>query len=121
SPITGTVARVAPAVDATTMLGTLRIALARHDGLAVGSAASAQIVLAERPGVRVPAAAVRRSLVGDDEVVVCAGGTAHVRKVAIGRRDEHGLEIKDGLKPGEQVVIDHVLGLQDAQPLVPAR
>jgi hypothetical protein len=49
--------------------------------------------------------------------VVCEGGTAHVRKVAIGRRGDQGVEIKDGLKADEQVVVDHVLGLQDEQPL----
>jgi RND family efflux transporter MFP subunit len=115
--IEASVARVAPAVDPTTLLGGVRIVLATSDGIAVGTAASGQIVIAQRPGVRVPAAALRRSLVGEDEIVVCAGGTAHVRTVVVGRRDEQGVEIKDGIKPGEQVVVDHVLGLQDEQPL----
>jgi hypothetical protein len=62
-------------------------------------------------------------MVGEDQVVVCEGGTAHVRTVAIGRRDDQGLEgveIRDGLRAGEQVVVDHVLGLEDGQPLVAA-
>src|SRR5262249_8597026 len=67
------------------------------------------------------ASALRRSLVGEDEVVVCGGGTAHVRKVAIGNRGEQGVEIKDGLQAGELVVGDHVLGLQEHQPLVARR
>lgn len=115
--IDGAVVRVAPAVDPTTLLGAVRIGLASSDGIAVGTAASGQVVIAQRPGVRVPAAALRRSLVGEDEVVVCAGDKAHVRTVVVGRRDEQGVEIKDGVKPGEQVVVDHVLGLQDDQPL----
>lgn len=118
APVAATVVRVAPAVDPATMLGVVRIALARSEGIAVGTAATGQISTGQRQGVRVPAAALRRSLIGEDEVVVCAGGTAHVRKVAIGNRGVHGVEITDGLKPGEQVVVDHVLGLQDEQPLV---
>jgi RND family efflux transporter MFP subunit len=117
APIAGTVVRVAPAVDPTTLLGLVRIALASAEGIQVGTAATGRISIGQRPGVRVPASALRRSLVGEDEVVVCDGGTAHVRKVAIGSRGEQGVEIKDGLKAGEQVVVDHVLGLQDEQPL----
>jgi hypothetical protein len=121
APVAGTVVRVAPAVDPATMLGLVRIALASTEsttaGIPVGTSATARIAIGQRPGVRVPASALRRSLVGEDEVVVCEGGTAHVRKVAIGSRGDQGVEIKDGIKAGEQVVVDHVLGLQDEQPL----
>jgi RND family efflux transporter MFP subunit len=117
APVAATVVRVAPAVDPTTLLGLVRIALASAEGIPVGTSATARISIGQRPGVRVPASALRRSLVGEDEVVVCEGGTAHVRKVAIGSRGDQGVEIKDGLKAGEQVVVDHVLGLQDEQPL----
>jgi len=116
--VAGTVVRIAPAVDPVTLLGLVRIALATSDGIKVGTAAAAQIAIARRPGQRVPVGALRRSMVGDDEVVVCQGGTAHVRKVAIGHRGDQGIEITDGLHAGEQVVVDHVLGLQDGQPLV---
>jgi hypothetical protein len=34
--------------------------------------------------VRVPAAALRRSMVGEDEVVACAGNVAHVKTVKVG-------------------------------------
>ena len=118
APIAATVVRVAPAVDPATLLGQVRIALATSGGVKVGTAATGRIVLATRTGVSVPPAALRRSMVGDDEVVVCAGGAAHVRHVAIGDRGEQRVEITDGLNAGEQVVVDHVLGLQDGQPLV---
>src|SRR5262245_34670615 len=117
APVTGTVVRVAPAVDPATMLGLVRIALAASEGIQVGTAATGRVSVGQRQGVRVPASALRRSLVGEDEVVVCAGSAAQVRKVAIGNRGEQGVEIKDGLKAGERVVVDHVLGLQDEQPL----
>ncbi|HEY5946878.1 MAG TPA: hypothetical protein VIV40_15350, partial [Kofleriaceae bacterium] len=80
--------------------------------------ASAQIAVAKRPGIRVPASALRRSMVGEDQVVACVGAVAQVRAVKTGTRDEHGVAILDGLKAGERVVIDHVLGLDDGQQLV---
>jgi cobalt-zinc-cadmium efflux system membrane fusion protein len=121
APVAGTVVRVAPAVDPTTLLGLVRVALATGDGIKVGLAATGRISIGKRPGIRVPAAALRRSMLGEDEVVMCEGNTAHVRKVAIGNRDDQGIEITNGLKAGEQVVVDHVLGLQEDQPLTVAR
>jgi HlyD family secretion protein len=120
-PIGGTVVRVAPAVDTQTMLGLVRVALNRPDSVKVSTAATGEIAIAKRPGLRVPASALRRSLVGEDEVVVCAGSAASVRKVTVGNRSEQGVELKDGVKPGESVVIDHVLGLQDGQVLEKAK
>lgn len=121
APIAATVYRVSPAVDPTTLLGMVRVRLDNDPPLKVGTMAVARIVVAKRSGVRVPASALRRSLVGDDEVVVCDHGVAHVRTVAVGNRDEHGVELKDGVKANEQVVTDHVLGLEEGQQLVPAQ
>jgi HlyD family secretion protein len=118
STIEASVVRVAPAVDSTTLLGLVRVALAKSDGIKVGTAASAQIAINKRPGVRVPASALRRSLVGEDELVVCDGGVAHVRGVKVGARTEAGVEILDGVKPGERVVVDKALGIEDGQQLV---
>ena len=120
APVAATVVRVAPAVDPATMLGAVRIALASSEGVQVGTAASGRIAVATRNGLRVPPGALRRSMVGEDEVVVCDGSTARVRKVSVGGRTERGVEIKDGLKAGDRVVIDHVLGLQEGQPLTAA-
>jgi RND family efflux transporter MFP subunit len=114
------VVRVSPAVDPTTLLGLVRLQHASNASLKVGSAASAKIVVAKRPGVVVPAPALRRSLVGADEVVVCAGDKASVRAVKLGERSDKGVEIVDGVKAGEKVVVDHVLGVEDGQALVPA-
>jgi multidrug efflux pump subunit AcrA (membrane-fusion protein) len=59
-------------------------------------------------------------MVGADEVVVCDGKAARIAAVTVGQRSERGVEIVDGLKPGERVVIDHVLGLEDGQGLTAA-
>lgn len=111
------VARVAPAVDPSTLLGSVRIAITGTYVLTVGTAATGQIVIAKRPGLKVPAEAVRRSLVGADEVVVCDKDVARVRPVTIGQRGEKEIEIAKGLVAGEQIVIDHVLGLEEGQAL----
>jgi multidrug efflux system membrane fusion protein len=57
-------------------------------------------------------------MVGEDEVVTCAGGTAHVHKVTVGAREGDRVSILDGLKAGDRVVVDHALGLEEGQPLV---
>jgi len=119
--VEASVVRVAPAVDSTTLLGLVRLALTKADGVKVGTSATAQIVIDKRPGVRVPASALRRSLVGADELVVCAAGVAQVRTVKVGTRTDTDVEISEGVKPGEQIVIDHPLGLEDGQPLVGAK
>jgi RND family efflux transporter MFP subunit len=111
------VVRVAPAVDPTTLLGAVRIAIDGTHAIPVGIAATARISIGTHSGVLVPAAAIRRSIVGADELVVCDKGTARVRPVAIAQRSERGVEIASGLAAGEQVVTDHVLGLEDGQPV----
>jgi len=116
--VPGTVARVAPAVDPTTLLGSVRVELGpTPKPPPVGTAATARIVISHRPGVVVPPTALRRSAVGSDEVVVCEGGVAKVRTVTIGQRGDAVVEVTSGLKAGEQIVVDHVLGLDDGQAL----
>jgi RND family efflux transporter MFP subunit len=128
TPLYGTVIRVAPAVDPATMLGTVRLRVTAlgplatagplSNSLKIGGAAGARIVIARRPGIQIPADALRRSLVGTDEVVVCGDDAkAHVHEVAIGQRSERGVELTEGLKAGERYVADHVLGLEDGQAL----
>jgi HlyD family secretion protein len=127
-PITATVLRVAPAVDPSTLLGLVRIKLTGDAHPPVGVAATADVVVANRPGVSAPATALRRSQVGADEIVVCGAGSgeaqgktvARVRSVTVGNRGSDAVEITDGLNAGEQVVVDHVLGLVDGQQLVTA-
>jgi len=111
------VARVAPAVDPATLLGGLRIQIEGTHTITVGSAANGRVVVATHPGLVVPADAVRRSMVGADEVVVCDTGVARVRAVTVGQRTETTAEIAKGITAGEQIVIDHVLGLEEGQKL----
>jgi RND family efflux transporter MFP subunit len=118
------VTRVAPAVDPTTLLGSVRLAIdpkaSGVAGVKVGSAATARVVIATRPGVVVPDTALRRSMVGADEVVVCDGNVARITAVAVGQRSERGVELSSGIKPGARIVVDHVLGIEDGQALTTA-
>jgi hypothetical protein len=116
--LTAKVVRVAPAVDPTTLLGGVRIQIEGSHAIPVGSAATGQIAVAKRPGLTVPASAVRRSMVGADEIVVCDKGVARVRVVTLGQRTETTVEIASGVEAGQQIVADRVLGLEDGQPLV---
>lgn len=115
-----TVARVAPAVDPTTLLGTVRVQLGAALALPVGSAASARIVTGKHRGLVVPPTALRRSQLGTDEVVACKDGTAHVREVTVGVRGAAGVEITAGLAAGDAIVIDKALGIEDGQKLAAA-
>ena len=117
-PLPATVVRVEPAVDPTTLLGMVRLRVdSQSPAIKIGTAATAQVVIAHHPGLLVPQSALRRSLVGADEVVVCDGNVARVHTVKVGQRDARGVAIDQGLEPGAQVVVDHVLGLEDGQAL----
>jgi HlyD family secretion protein len=117
APVAAKVSRVSPAVDPTTLLGTVRVELASAEKLPVGSAATGRIITGTHRGLVVPATALRRSMTGSDEIVVCEGKTARVRAVTVGQRAGTTVEIASGLKDGEQVVVDHVLGLDEGQAL----
>lgn len=112
-----TVARVAPAVDPTTLLGSVRIQLSATANVPVGSAATARIVIGTHEGLVVPATALRRSQLGSDELVTCKDGTAHVRAVTLGTRGATSIEVTAGLTAGESIVVDKALGIEEGQKL----
>jgi RND family efflux transporter MFP subunit len=118
---TGTVVIVAPAVDAATALGQVRIAVApaKDAKLVVGLTATATVTLESHDAVVVPRTALRRGLGGADEVVVCEGSPAKaaVTEVEVGARSDDVAEIVSGLEAGARVVVDHALGIEDEQPL----
>jgi RND family efflux transporter MFP subunit len=120
--IPGRVLRIALAVDPATSLGAIRILLTPppETRLLVGLTGTAAIVRGLRPGLLVPATALRRSSEGSDEIVVCGGdkgATAAVRAVEVGPAHAGVVEVKTGLTATDQVVVDRALGLADGQPL----
>jgi RND family efflux transporter MFP subunit len=119
--INAQVVRVAPGVDAATALGGVRLALApaEHARPLNGLAAGAQVEVAARTVILAPARALRRSIDGADQVVVCAGDKAAVRRVTVGARLGDEVELRSGAVPGELLVADHVLGLEDGAVIAP--
>jgi len=72
-----------------------------------GARATIDVTLAERPGVlAVPVAAVLRSADGDEVRVINDAGTISRVKVTIGLVDGEWVEIVDGLRGDELVVVD---------------
>jgi len=114
----GHVSAVAPAVDPSTSLGTVRVRIEEPGHLRIGLAGRAVVrVGTPRQVVVVPRSALRRSAEGTDEVIVCtrtdAQTRAHARAVVVGAASGSDVEVARGLRAGEQVVTDHVLGLAD--------
>jgi RND family efflux transporter MFP subunit len=117
-PIAGTVRARSSALDAATGLGLVRIAVESTGPLTLGAFGQAVVSTGKRDNVLVvPAAAMRGALADGAELVVCGGGKADVRAVKVGWRDEERVEVTGGVKDGERVAIDHVLGLETGTPL----
>jgi len=121
--LSGRILSLPPAVDPQTGMGRVRVAIDPSElQLKIGLSGRANVQIALRPLVTlVPAAAVRRSSAGADEVVVCVqeGGSskAEVRTLELGVRHADEVEVRDGLRPGELVVIDHALNLESGVSL----
>lgn len=111
----GVVRSVAPAVDAATGVGTVRITVkTTTERPPFGLLGEAEIdVGAPHPAVVVPAAAVRNAGGDKTEVVVCRDGKASVRRVEVSARRAKIIELAKGLSAGERVATDELTGLED--------
>jgi RND family efflux transporter MFP subunit len=108
----GSVLAIAPAVDATSNAGLVRIRIANAERLLkVGMFAEARIVLAQRANALVvPPAAVVRT--GDSAAVyVLSGDTAQRTAVSTGIEKPDAIEILSGLQEGQTVLTSSVYGL----------
>lgn len=95
-------------VDASSGQITLRAEVPNPDGLLLpGQYVRVRLSQAELPfGVLLPQQAVTRSNQGDSVLVVGADGKPMPRPVKIGNAQTNQWVILDGLKPGEQVIVD---------------
>jgi RND family efflux transporter MFP subunit len=121
----GTVAAVSPAVDRTTGLGTVRVALDTAGGPAppVGVTGTARVAVgAKRQAVLAPAPALRGAIGDEAELLLCGDdGRARVARVRRGGGRAGALvEVRvataDGGPPlaaGAQVIVEPVLGIAD--------
>ena len=95
-------------VDATSGQITLRAEVANPDGLLLpGQYVRVRLSQAELPsGVLLPQQAVTRTNQGDTVLVVGADGKPGPRPVKVGNAQDSQWVILDGLKPGDQVIVD---------------
>jgi len=121
----GKVSVVSPAIDRVSGLGTIRILLDLEDNAPppVGAYGIAFIISGHPANVlTVPMIALRNSIAGEAEVVVCgADKKASVRKIKVGKTASDIVEVQ-GLQPGDnRVAIAPVLGLNDGDVLEAAQ
>jgi len=95
-------------VDATSGQITLRAEVPNPDGLLLpGQYVRVRLSQAELPsGMLLPQQAVTRTNQGDTVLVVGEGGKPGPRPVKVGNAQGNQWLILDGLKPGEQVIVD---------------
>lgn len=111
---TGVLTFVDNAVDQTTGQIRLKATFANEDeALWPGQFVDVQLTLAEQQGAVVaPVEAVQRGQNGEYVFVVKQDGTVESRDVTVSRADQHDAIIEKGLSPGETVVTDGQLRLQ---------
>jgi len=119
----GEVSALSPSVDPATELGTARIAFndssPELSRVRIGLSGTVAITAGMRSDAMLaPASSLRRSSEGTSQVVICSpSSTASVRDVTPGIRGVDAVEITDGLRLDEKVVVDHVIGLEDGTPI----
>jgi RND family efflux transporter MFP subunit len=112
----GKVTVVSPAVDANTTTVQVWIEAAnKGEKLKLGVTVQVSMEAGDIPdAVIVPVAALLASGDGGEKVMVAgADSTAHERKVETGVRDGDDIQLLSGVKPGEKVIVNGGLGLDD--------
>ncbi len=105
-PISGTVRRIDPQVDALTRLGAVRITTDHPlAATATGTSVRIRIRLASEHGLAVPASALITHAGTPAVVVIDGAGTAAIRPVQTGIGDGLRILIAAGLSAGERVVV----------------
>lgn len=113
--LVGVVHVMPSAIDSSTGLGTVRIALENGADLAtIGAYGQMQIVIQHRQGaLLIPAGALRGAMVDGPEIAVCKNEAAQIRSIKVGVYNEREVEVLSGVEESEFVAIDHVLGLNN--------
>ncbi|WP_218080698.1 efflux RND transporter periplasmic adaptor subunit [Anthocerotibacter panamensis] len=100
---TGQTRKIGPQVDATSRQAVVKVALDPNPRLRPGMFVRAQVTLNKVNALTIPAQAVsvRNNTA---QVFVLAGNQARLRTVTVGDRSAERIEVKTGLKSGEQVI-----------------
>lgn len=118
-PLTGKIHAIEPLVDAATRTVLVRAVCPNPSGrLFSGGFVSVKLALARLPdAILVPALALVPGA-ADQSVFVVENGQARRRAVKTGTRTESTVQILDGLKPGDRLIVS---GLQQLRPGLPVR
>jgi RND family efflux transporter MFP subunit len=120
APVTATIAEVSPNADATSRTVLVKLALPADPRLRAGAFGRATVPASEVRALTVPArAVVRRGQL--EAVYVVADGGARMRLVRTGRSANDRIELRSGVRDGEQVVVDVPEALVDGQPVTVTR
>ncbi|NJM34183.1 MAG: efflux RND transporter periplasmic adaptor subunit [Rhodomicrobium sp.] len=117
----GKVRLISPEVDPATRLGKVRVFIGDDPELRVGSFARASIDTGTKTALGIPATAVLNRDSGPT-VQVVKDGRVQTRTIGVGVRSGQMVEVVDGLKAGEQVVLKSGMLLRDGDAVraVPA-
>jgi len=102
-----TLERVLPGTATASQSTVARASVRNDDGLwRPGAAVKARIVVAMQPAAVVVPLSALQTMEGREVVFVRDGDTYSARPVVLGARDADKVEVKDGLRVGEQVVVE---------------
>lgn len=101
--IDGTIRLISPVIDTQTRLGNVYISLLEPEKARVGMYARAQIIVTEKQALVLPLSAVTKTKDGMVARKV-EGDVAQVAKIETGIQDNGYIEIRTGLKQGDQVI-----------------
>ncbi len=115
--VAGTVRARSTALDPTTGLGLVRIAVESGASTTLGAFGKVNVTTGTLEGLIVPSSAIRGAVSDGAELVVCRGDQAEVRAIRVGWRDDTRVQVASGLAEGERFAVDHVLGLSTGTPI----
>jgi RND family efflux transporter MFP subunit len=105
APHTGTIARLAPALDAQNRTLLVEADIKNPGTLRPGVLARAEVIVGSKPALTVPSSAIV-VFAGIQKVITIEGDKAVEKRVTTGKRAGNVTEILTGLKAGDRVVRD---------------
>jgi multidrug efflux pump subunit AcrA (membrane-fusion protein) len=111
----GTIARLAPALDAQNRTLLVEADIKNPGNLRPGVLARAEVIVGSQPALTVPSSAVV-AFAGIQKVITIEGDKAVEKRVTTGKRAGNVTEVLTGLKAGERVVKEPG-SLQQGQPV----
>lgn len=119
-PLAATVAEISPNADAASRTVLVKLALPRDARLRAGTFGRATVPASEERALMVPERAiVRRGQL--ESVYAVVDGMARMRLVRSGRVVAERIEVRSGLREGEEIVIEGADQLVDGQPVTVTR